>query len=347
MVTDINRNADTDHDRIEELLSVMQDGAATPEEEALVARHLAGCARCRATAAAYRRVDERVVAYMRATPVPEMAPAWRAAAGRRSGRWTIGGGRGGLRVALVGVATVLLLLLGASALVQRAGNRDGPVAESQADTGAPAAAQAPARSAAGATAVTTAAAAPAAAPAPTRGAGAAGAPRAAATTGAAAAPTAAAVGTSDPTQTAAPTRAGAAAAATAPAVTTAPSANGGAFPAAPAAAPPVAARLNPVQRYDLAGAASLTLCLPLCEAEPRPGEVRDAVVRALDRDLALAGAPREPGGPPITLRFAFDDGRQVEIAYDRGARLLRLPDGAGYVVAPPELTDALVGLATP
>jgi hypothetical protein len=113
------------------------------------------------------------------------------------------------------------------------------------------------------------------------------------------------------------------------------------------AAPPAPARLNPVQRYGLAGAASLTLCLPLCETEPRPAELRDVVVVALDRDLTPAGAPREPGGPPVTLRFAFDDGRQVEIAYDRGARLLRLPDGAGYVVAPPELADALAGLTTP
>jgi len=340
MVTDTNRNAGTDHDRVEELLSALQDGAATPAEEALVARHLAGCVRCRATAAAYQRVNERVVAYLRATPVPELTPTWRAAADRPAGRWTIGGGRGGLRVALVGVATILLLLLGTSAIVQRAGNRAGQTAESRADAGQATGATAPARSAAGATAAATTAAA-AMAPAPTAAA-------AAATTSAP--PPAAAAAAAGPTTVAAQPAAPPAPAAATRAATTAPSAAGGAAPpagTAPAAAPAAATRINPVQRYGLASAASLTLCLPLCEAEPRPEELREAVVRALDRDLAPAGPPREPGGSPITLQFALGDGRLVDIVYDRGARLLRLPDGGGYLVAPPELADALAGLISP
>ena len=66
-----------EHARIEELLSAMQDGAATPEEVALVQRHLATCAQCRATAAAFEQIDRQVRRYLIATPVPEMAAPWR------------------------------------------------------------------------------------------------------------------------------------------------------------------------------------------------------------------------------------------------------------------------------
>src|SRR6187402_162997 len=66
-----------EHARIEELLSSMQDGAATPDEVAQVQRHLATCAQCRATAAAFEQIDRQVKRYLMVTPVPEMASPWR------------------------------------------------------------------------------------------------------------------------------------------------------------------------------------------------------------------------------------------------------------------------------
>ncbi len=53
-----------EHTRIEELLSAMQDDAATPEDTALVeSATLATCARCRATASApSRRLTARCAA---------------------------------------------------------------------------------------------------------------------------------------------------------------------------------------------------------------------------------------------------------------------------------------------
>ena len=90
--------------RIEELISAMQDNAATPEEVARVERHIAGCARCRATAAAYQRVDQQVRRYIMATPVPEIAAPWRneplIVPVRRGGA-----GLGHWRITLVGLAT--------------------------------------------------------------------------------------------------------------------------------------------------------------------------------------------------------------------------------------------------
>ncbi len=104
-----------EHTRIEELLSAMQDDAATPEDTALVERHLATCARCRATASAFAQVDREVRRYLMATPVPEIAAPWRAepllAASARprtsSGHW---------RITTVGLALVFVLLLAGTAL---------------------------------------------------------------------------------------------------------------------------------------------------------------------------------------------------------------------------------------
>ncbi|MDP9371587.1 MAG: zf-HC2 domain-containing protein, partial [Chloroflexota bacterium] len=80
----------TDCSRIAELLSAAQDGAATPEERALIDRHLAGCADCRATADAYRRVDERVRLFLQGTPVPPIAAPWREVVARPGWRATVG-----------------------------------------------------------------------------------------------------------------------------------------------------------------------------------------------------------------------------------------------------------------
>ena len=54
---------------IEEILSAMQDGAATPEERAQAERHISGCARCQATATAFGQIDRQVRRYLMATPV--------------------------------------------------------------------------------------------------------------------------------------------------------------------------------------------------------------------------------------------------------------------------------------
>ncbi len=136
---------------------------------------------------------------------------------------------------------------------------------------------------------------------------------------------------------------------------------------APAAAPgaPTAAALadnpiNPARRYGLTDArsptfcgptaacvdaVSLTLCRPTaaCEAQPRPPELRDAVIEALDRDLAPRPAPVPPESPgdALALSFGLPGGRQIAIDYDRRAGLLRLPGADGWVAAPPELARAL------
>ena len=123
--------------------------------------------------------------------------------------------------------------------------------------------------------------------------------------------------------------------------------------ASPAASP---GAINPARRYGLTGATALTLCWPACEAQPRPPELRDAVVRALDRDLAVVGPPPTPtptvGVPPspedyVALTFSLPDGRLVGLGYYRRANLLQLPNNGGWVLAPPELAAALAGVAAP
>ncbi|MFN8517688.1 MAG: zf-HC2 domain-containing protein, partial [Chloroflexia bacterium] len=104
-----------EHARIEELLSAMQDGAATPEEVAQVQRHLATCAQCRATATAFEQIDRQVKRYLMATPVPEMASPWRnepliVVAPRRRGN------PGHWRATTVGLALIFALLFAGTAL---------------------------------------------------------------------------------------------------------------------------------------------------------------------------------------------------------------------------------------
>src|SRR5438874_2010734 len=115
----------TEHARIEELISALQDGAASPAERALVARHIATCPSCRATVEAFRRNDERLRRYLQATPVPPIGSPWLAAAGARSAER----GARNWRVALAGLVTVLVLALGAAWYMQRqAGTAGGPAA---------------------------------------------------------------------------------------------------------------------------------------------------------------------------------------------------------------------------
>ncbi len=121
--------------------------------------------------------------------------------------------------------------------------------------------------------------------------------------------------------------------------------------------------INPARRYGLTDArsptfcgptaacvdaVSLTLCRPTaaCESQPRPPELRDAVIGALDRDLAPRPAPVPPESPgdALTLSFGLPGGRQIAIDYDRRAGLLRLPGADGWVAAPPELARALAGV---
>src|SRR5688500_17282327 len=92
--------------QMEALICAAQDGAATPEERARVERHLAGCADCRASAAAFRRVDDELKRYLRLTPVPAIVRPWRNARARRAPL------SGGWRLTIAGLATALVLLLG-------------------------------------------------------------------------------------------------------------------------------------------------------------------------------------------------------------------------------------------
>lgn len=367
--------------RIEELLSAAQDGATSPAEKALIERHLAGCPACRATAEAYRRNDERLLRYLQGTPVPPIAAPWRAAPPQvATGRpATHRPGRG--QVALAGLALIALLLVGTTWLVQRLGGTTGESAALQQASGravqeaeAPAAGASTDLAAARATVTATAGSAPAAAagrastaPATAAAAGAVApaATRAAsepATTGAGA------VAASPPAPTPAPGQQ----------TTTASPASGTATPGP--AVPPAAARqataavtpasvtaggatVNLARRYALAEATRLALCRPepLCQEQLLAPEGREAVVRALDRDLAALplGAHPTPAASErpsdranldyLTLTFDLPGDRQVAIGYDRRANLLLLPDDAGWAVAPPELAAALaaVGIEPP
>ena len=119
--------------------------------------------------------------------------------------------------------------------------------------------------------------------------------------------------------------------------------------------------VNPVRLYGLEGFANFHICWPYCDAAPRPAELRDAVLAALDRELELLEISVQPtptqdysltpsNGAYIQLLFgAFEPGVQRHIAfgYDRETGMLLLPDAAGWAVAPPELVAALEGIEPP
>lgn len=310
---------------IEELLSALQDGAATPEERAQVERHIAGCARCQATAAAFGRVDRQVRRYLMATPVPEIAAPWRSEPlvlpqrrGERLGHW---------RVTVVGLAAIFVMLLTASILTFRPFANDrqqsagfaNPTIAADTRGGAPAAA--PAASSAPANSAPTAAVAAAPVqPAPTREAAARSA------SGAVAPATAAA----------------AAAASGAPAAT-------GTRQQAPMAAG-VVEQINPAQRLRLSEAAELTICRPSagwCDTQPRSAEEQANIVALLNRPLARLAPPTATGSDQVVvLTFRFASGEQQILVYQYTTQRLTLP-GNVDVQASPELATTLAAITTP
>lgn len=315
---------------IEEILSAMQDGAATSEERAQAERHVSGCARCQATAAAYRQVDRQVRRYLMATPVPETGAPWRTEPlvlpqrrGTPTGHW---------RVTAVGLAAIFVMLLTASILTFRPFATTQPQSASfaQPTTAADARGGAPA-------------AAPAASSAPMTG----GAASAAPTTAAAAV----AIQPAPTQETAA--RSGAVAPATAAAA-----AAGGALPA-PAATgtrqqAPMAAggveQINPAQRLRLTEAATLTICRPSagwCDTQSRTAEERASIVAVLNRPLMRLALPAATGNDQaMVLTFRFASGEEQVLTYRYTTQRLTLP-GSVDLQASPELVATLAAITTP
>ncbi len=316
--------------QIEELLSAMQEGVATSEERALVERHIAGCARCQATAAAFGQVDRQVRRYLMATPVPELGAPWRTEPlvlpQRRSE------GLGHWRVTAVGLAAIFVMLLTASILAFRPFATNQPQSASfanptvAADTrgGAPAGGQA-------------ASAVPAAAPA------ASSAPTAA---------LAAAPVQSRPTQEAASRSAasgGAVAPATAAAAAGAVAAATGTRQQAPMAAA-ATEQINPTQRLRLSEAVALTICRPSagwCDTQPRSAEEQANIVALLNRPLARLAPPAASGNDQvIVMTFRFASGAQQVLAYQYTAQRLTLP-GDIEVQGSPEVATTLGAITAP
>jgi hypothetical protein len=322
---------------IEEILSAMQDGAATPEERALAERHISGCARCQATAAAFGQVDRQVRRYLMATPVPEIGAPWRSEPlvlpqrrGMPMGHW---------RVTAVGLAAIFVMLLTASILTFRPFAPNQPESASfarpttAADThggapvAAPAASSAPMAGGAASAAPTPAAAAAAIQPAPTR-------ETARSASGGAAPATAAA----------------AAAASAPPAASTAPApAATGTSPQAPLAAGAVE-QINPAQRLRLSEAATLTICRPgagWCDTQPRTAEEQANIVALLNRPLARLAPPAATGNDQvIVLTFRFASGEEQVLTYQYTTQRLTLP-GNVDLQGSPELTATLTAITTP
>ena len=315
-------------DQIEELLSALQDGAVTPAEQARVERHLADCADCRASAAAFQRVDERLRHYLQLTPVPPIAAPWRQERPGFAG-WLALFGSGRARVTLAGVTTVLILVVAARLLT---GGPGGKTTESATDNGA--APQILSATAAAGAAV------------PASGSGAASAQPTAVAGLAANAPAGkAASGASDTPTQAPPPRAaaGVAPAASPNARANAPAAAAG---AAPAASPAFsAATINLAQRYNLASAASLILHTAATADMPLSADQQAAVVRALDAPVASRAAT-PPAGGTTELHFAFAGGQEVVLTYEPLTDTLRLPDGSAFA-APPTLAAVLMTIEAP
>ncbi|CAA9586081.1 MAG: hypothetical protein AVDCRST_MAG18-3853 [uncultured Thermomicrobiales bacterium] len=304
--------------RIEELISARQDRAASPDERAQVERHIAGCDRCRATAAAFGRVDHEVRRYIGATPVPEIAAPWRSEPFARPVHR--GEGLGHWRATTVGLAAIFALLFTASLLAFRPFATERPQSASFANPTVVAATDNSAPEA-GQVAVAVPTAAIAAAPVQPA-----------------------------PTQGAAARSANSAAPAAAPAA-------GAAAPAAPAAtstrmAAPMGGatmQLNPAQLFQLASTDTLLLCQPDCNGAPQPETLRAAVVAAINRPLAPIPPATAPGPPEpsVTLRFTSASGRSIDVGYYPQSQRLQLPNGRGQVTAPPELVSALDGVIAP
>jgi predicted anti-sigma-YlaC factor YlaD len=331
-----------EHARIEELLSSMQDGAATPDEVAQVQRHLATCAQCRATAAAFEQIDRQVKRYLMATPVPEMASSWRseplvAVAPRRRGNM------GHWRVTTVGLSLIFALLFAGTALTffTRDGQQEVTQVGNVPSAGAVAFAVTATQESTGTSFSTAASAVPAAAAAPAASAAAAG-------------------GTAPSTARSAASAAPSAAASRASASAVASAAAGVPPPLAPAATPAASAPangtatadssiVNPTQAFRLNTATALTICRPECDAQAQSPEVLRRVVAALDRPLPPAPpvTPSPVTIPYVTLRFTLADGQVVDIGYYLQINVLQLPQGRGLVIAPEDLVTALAGAVAP
>lgn len=322
--------------RIEELISAQQDGAVTPEERAQIERHVAGCARCQATIAAYGQVDRQVRRYLMATPVPELATPWRNEPVSLPARR--GGSLGHWRATAVGLVAIFALIFTASILAfqpfapQQSQTTTGggrPPADSAEGGAAPGAAQVAATNTPSA-----AFAAPAAPAQPTAAAAArgAGSPAVAAATRASGA-----AGAGAPSAAATATQASSAASAATTTSTRAPAPMAGAVADAP---------INPAQLYRLRESVALLICQPGCDTQAQPEGLRATVVSALDRPLtpippaAVASTP----GPYLTLRFVSATGTALDIGYYPQAQRLQLPDGRGLIAAPPELVAALASI---
>jgi predicted anti-sigma-YlaC factor YlaD len=341
-----------EHARIEELLSAVQDGAATPEEAALVQRHLATCAQCRATAAAFEQIDRQVRRYLMATPVPEMAAPWRneplvTVAPRRRGS------PGHWRITTVGLSLVFALLFAATALTFF--QRDTPQQATEFGSAQPAAAQAivatttlqsaPALAAPAASSAP-AAAAGAAAPSGARSAAAPSAAASSAAASSAAASSAAASAASSTRPSAAPSAAAAASGAAPPAAT----AQAAATPATAAStASADSGAVNPTRAYRLDTATAFVICSPACDAQPQPDELLRRLVAALDQPLAPAPPAPSATVPPsyVTLRFTLAGGQLLDIGYYPQLGLLQLPDGRPPVAAPADFVAALAAVLPP
>jgi anti-sigma factor RsiW len=311
--------------RIEELISAQQDGAATPEERAQIERHVAGCARCQATVAAFGKVDRQVRRYLMATPVPEIAAPWRHEPAPLPARRV--GSLGHWRATTVGLAAIFALIFTASILAFQPFTTDAPqsanfvrsTAEAASDRGAPGAAQVAATST----------------PNP-----------AAAIVAAPAAPV-------QPTAASAAARSGAAA--TAQAQTAGGSTAGGAPPAstrqpAAMAAPASEAAVNPAQLLRLSEATELRICRPAagwCDAQPRTPEEQATIVAALDRPLQRLAPPSASGSDQVVvLTFRFATGEERVLSYHYPTGRLTLP-GNVEVQGSPELATALGGITAP
>lgn len=314
---------------VEEILSAMQDGAATPEERAHAERHISGCARCRTTAAAFGQIDRQVRRYLMATPVPEIGAPWQVEPlvlpqrrGTTMGHW---------RVTAVGLAAIFVMLLTASILTFRPSTTNQQESASfarstaAADTSGGAPAAAPAASsvpAAGqsASAVPTSAAAAAIQPAPTQ-------ESARSASGGAAPATAAAAAASAPQS---------------PAAT-------GTHQQAPMAAGAVE-QINPAQRLRLSEAATLTICRPKagwCDTQPRTAEQQARIVALLNRPLARLAPPAATGNDQvIVLTFRFASGEQQVLVYQDTTQRLTLP-GNIDLQGSPELAAILAAITTP
>ncbi len=323
--------------RIEELLSAHQDGATTAAEEAQIAQHLATCAQCQQTAAAFGQIDQQLRRYMQATPVPEIAAPWRneplLVPARR------GGSLGHWRATMIGLATIFALLFTASILAFRPFANERP---QQAGVAAPTfAAQTGGGAASGSEAGQ-----------PTVGAAGALVPAAPAAppTQAAAARSGAVASSNAPASSAAP------AASSIPRSTQVPAAAPGAArpntgsgaaatPAAGSAALPNT--INPTQSYRLAEATTLIICQPntgQCTNQPQPTTERTAIVAILNQPFAVLPPLIATGNDQIlTLTFQFANGAQQILGYNYQSQRLTLAEQTD-IQAPPELVERLAPL---